>query len=596
MRKSVGYDFSCSGVNTFVNKLDPLNGDMFQTGRIWNAVKVVEGYNVAYVRLKMKGGQGKFRCLYKRTPSSAGRKIPFQMFGPRRTPDLLNDFDSNGEFKLMGNAIAIPVINFGTEGRSIGFKSSSTQIRIINNPHGIHAEDSHIGPSQTSDLPLRLQLSRPINRRECPITFSIIGYDIKDENLRTEPISISLRCRMKNESFLFSYEDHDGSISIAAAVPPMRSRNVSSSKECAHGNSYSRLCPVVLSLHGTGVDVQMQADSYKFKGKGAKDSQPYIFGVQNAWLIAATRGGAHNWEYTGHLAALKALESLPSIVTKNVPSVPGLDVERVLFAGHSMGGHGSWVQFIHNPDRAIGAVSIAGWIRKEAYGDSNRFLLHDIGHSYIDPAMKSIIETTFSEFSVDLHSSSLVGLPVLIRVGENDFSVPPWYSRKMSRLLIEHGSNSVTYDEVPGKSHWWWDTIYPNDGGVMNDKKMRLFYQSIIKDGLQPPPQFPQKIVYVVLNPANSQGRGGFRVIQQMISYRKSQVSIEKVVNASTTTSQSDAILKVKTLNVKVLRVIKMQLGDILIRPRSKKVMIVLKASQQFVVDLEQRLQMLTSA
>ena len=112
---------------------------------------------------------------------------------------------------------------------------------------------------------------------------------------------------MKNESFLFSYEDHDGSISIAAAVPPMRSRGVSSSKECAHGNSYSRLCPVVLSLHGTGVDVQMQADSYKFKDRGAKDSQPYIFGVQNAWLIAATRGGAHNWEYTGHLAALKAL-------------------------------------------------------------------------------------------------------------------------------------------------------------------------------------------------------------------------------------------------------------------------------------------------
>ena len=259
----------------------------------------------------------------------------------------------------------------------------------------------------------------------------------------------------------------------------------------------SRLCPVVLSLHGTGVDVQMQADSYKFKDRGAKDSQPYIFGVQNAWLIAATRGGAHNWEYTGHLAALKALESLPSIVTKNVPSLPGLDVERVLFAGHSMGGHGSWVQFIHNPDRAIGAVSIAGWIRKEAYGDSNRFLLHDIGHSYIDPALKSIIETTFSEFTVDLHSSSLIGLPVLIRVGENDFSVPPWYSRKMSRLLIEHGSKSVTYDEMPGKSHWWWDTIYPNDGGVMNDKKMRLFYQSIIKDGLQPPPKFPQKVVYV---------------------------------------------------------------------------------------------------
>ena len=42
---------------------------------------------------------------------------------PRRTPDLLNDFDSNGEYKLMGNAIAIPVINFGTKGEASGLKA-----------------------------------------------------------------------------------------------------------------------------------------------------------------------------------------------------------------------------------------------------------------------------------------------------------------------------------------------------------------------------------------------------------------------------------------------------------------------------------------
>lgn len=38
-----------------------------------------------------------------------------------------------------------------------------------------------------------------------------------------------------------------------------------------------------------------------------------------------------------------------------------------------MGGHGAWVLGTLAPDRAIGLVPIAGWIKKEEYGDSNTF-------------------------------------------------------------------------------------------------------------------------------------------------------------------------------------------------------------------------------
>ena len=161
---------------------------------------------------------------------------------------------------------------------------------------------------------------------------------------------------MKNESFLFSFEDHDGSISIAAAVPPTRSRNVSSTKECAHDNSSSRLCPVVLSLHGTGVDVQMQADSYptNLRRGGKRCATIYVW---SAKCMARSRNERRSPQL-GIYWASYCIES-PGVSSfycrKNVPSLPGVDVERVLFAGHSMGGHGSWVQFIHNPDRAIGA-------------------------------------------------------------------------------------------------------------------------------------------------------------------------------------------------------------------------------------------------
>ena len=31
------------------------------------------------------------------------------------------------------------------------------------------------------------------------------------------------------------------------------------------------------------------------------------------------------------------------------------------------------------------------------------------------------------------------------------------FSRRMNRLLKEQGTN-VTYTEIAGKEHWWWDT------------------------------------------------------------------------------------------------------------------------------------------
>jgi len=49
------------------------------------------------------------------------------------------------------------------------------------------------------------------------------------------------------------------------------------------------------------------------------------------------------------------------------------------------------------------------------------------------------------------------GLSVMIRVGANDRTVHPFFARRMYRLLMEEGIN-VTYSELPGKEHWWWDT------------------------------------------------------------------------------------------------------------------------------------------
>ncbi|CAH1263725.1 Hypp2754 [Branchiostoma lanceolatum] len=149
-------------------------------------------------------------------------------------------------------------------------------------------------------------------------------------------------------------------------------------------------------------------------------------------------------------ARLGLVDSAPWIRNK-------VDTLRVIFAGHSMGGHGAWHLATRHPDRALAVVSLAGWIKKEEYGDSNVFFRHDISTSTADPSVKAIMEACIAENDADRHVSNLQGIPVLTRIGADDRTVHPFFVRRMYRLLQETGLN-VTYSELPKKEHWWWDT------------------------------------------------------------------------------------------------------------------------------------------
>jgi len=47
----------------------------------------------------------------------------------------------------------------------------------------------------------------------------------------------------------------------------------------------------------------------------------------------------------------------------------------------------------------------------------------------------------------------------MIRIGANDRTVHPFFTRRMYRLLTEERIN-VTYSELAEKEHWWWDTRF----------------------------------------------------------------------------------------------------------------------------------------
>jgi len=94
----------------------------------------------------------------------------------------------------------------------------------------------------------------------------------------------------------------------------------------------------------------------------------------------------------------------------------------------------------------------AGWLRKEQYGDDNTLWMHDSALHAAEPALRSVLESTISENFADALVTNFAS-PALLRVGEKDRSVHPWYSRRLARLLRARKAD-YAYSELPGKEHW----------------------------------------------------------------------------------------------------------------------------------------------
>ena len=530
---------------------------MFRTGRVRNPVTLAAGKHRLFAFVKYKG------AAHLRVEIEAAREGPgsVKVFPPNCVPDLVAlgagiedpDAPASGYGLGASSALSLPVLNTGDELVEVRFSvitdGSEAGGRLSVEP--LSKSSGFVAPGQLTSIGMRVQLSSPLSEKKkkettttttttttatttvCPLrlrleaqarTVAKPGGKNREWEQVGSAIPVTLRCRTTRQSFVFTFVDHDGTVSRAAAIAPLP------------GKSGSGGAGVLLSHHGTGVDLKMQADSYKHKSKGSTDSEPYIFGVVGAWVLAPTRHGAHNWEYTGFLSAVTALERLGdlSALPKHVAAaartgdtsfaLPDAKA-RVLFTGHSMGGHGAYVSATHLPGRGVAAAPAAGWFRKENYGDSNTFFsMHDIGTAHAEPALKAVLEACVVEYAADLVASNLAAFPggVRLRVGSEDRAVPPWQVKRFFRLLREHDVEGAEYEEVPGQAHWWWDTLYSNDGGALNDEAMREFYQRAFdsEGGRNTTSSFS----YVVFNPSSFEWQRGCRVLQQTVSLKRSRI------------------------------------------------------------------------
>jgi hypothetical protein len=116
-----------------------------------------------------------------------------------------------------------------------------------------------------------------------------------------------------------------------------------------------------------------------------------------------------------------------------------------------------------------------------------------------------------AEHRVDRLAANLKSVPVMVRTGAVDNTVPIWHSRRYARVLQQRGV-ALEYSEVPGKEHWWWDTDQPNDGGVVFDAAVRKFLTEHLHRPRPASVELAAASEVVCYNPATTSTVGGIKV------------------------------------------------------------------------------------
>ena len=104
-----------------------------------------------------------------------------------------------------------------------------------------------------------------LTEEQCPLSFAVLltarlaHWNESSQNggssqyvgagEQTLRVPVTLRCRQSKQSFVFTFIDHDGSVGRAAAIAPLHPSVPSEPSSPA---------PVMVSLHGTGVDPSNQ--------------------------------------------------------------------------------------------------------------------------------------------------------------------------------------------------------------------------------------------------------------------------------------------------------------------------------------------------
>ncbi|TFK42788.1 hypothetical protein BDQ12DRAFT_293178 [Crucibulum laeve] len=352
---------------------------------------------------------------------------------------------------------------------------------------------TRIAPSQLRVIPITISQDGPYQHLviEMEITLS------SNEHSKVILISIPIKHYQTNMipgpgTFKASYLFAESMPTVFLATPPL--------------DKYIEPRPPILALHGAGVDIIGQpfwADALP-RNKGR-------------WIIMPT--GRTSWGLDWHgpsaaeaWASVDALETMLS--THNRWNFPTLKSNTpVVVIGHSNGGQGAWYLASRFPDRVLGVVPAAGYIKSQSYVP---LILSRAAH-FSDPALRSVLESSLTPDDNDVHLSNLADIPVLAVHGGIDGNVPVWHSRELVGIVKTWASHAnITLREDVGKNHW-----YPS---VFDNPAVQAFLNDL-PDHHQRPPKF----TITVSEPQISGSLFGFSIVNLNVPGRISRLHIEIV-------------------------------------------------------------------
>ena len=285
------YQLNCSPIHSYY--IDGLLylADIYSQKVSSTILFLEQGSHFLDIRVRAKGNL-QFHCSIKKIMSGEKLKLGSQTFSSRGSEctDLLE-----GQLPFnISSWIQLPVTNLDTTNWITNLEISINPsvnnkvdkqipiVEIINNKSVIQVSQfNKLAPGHTQYFPFQFSLNTKLitninwwkqygDNKPC-ITFSVvITGSINQDVYVSNPTTIKLTCRHAKQSFIFTFPDHDGSISHAGSIQP---RII---------NKYHHY-PVLLALSGVGVSTRSQADSYKYKSS-SKDKD-YTFGFDNIWVF-----------------------------------------------------------------------------------------------------------------------------------------------------------------------------------------------------------------------------------------------------------------------------------------------------------------------
>ncbi|PPQ74189.1 hypothetical protein CVT26_004486 [Gymnopilus dilepis] len=315
-----------------------------------------------------------------------------------------------------------------------------------------------IAPSQTRVIPIEIIQSAPyFDLKDIVIELTFVSENISHVVPISIPINHLQQKASERQSFTATFFYANATPSRFIAIPPFT--------QGTGGNALP-----ILALHGAGVDIF----GHDFWVRSLPQNPV-------SWIVVPTGRTSWGLDWHGPSAddAWSALEALAIIATRRREKLPDSweapSTSKVVVVGHSNGGQGAWYFASRYPDRVMAVVPAAAYIKSQSYIP---LTLSRSAH-FIDPTLRSILDTAQTPDDNDLLLSNLVDTPILAIHGGDDENVPTWHTREATATLKTwYPSANITYKEDPGEGHWY--------ASVLQNSQVQGFVDSAVSSANEP--------------------------------------------------------------------------------------------------------------